>query len=238
MNLFARYNSRGYDPHDGIKAEAHRLLDRAKSGEKISKGRITWALRITGDLEGRDMKDLGGINSLARLKLRCKIDEITECWNWSMSVCKSNGLPIVNARFPWDSDRKIWKTTGKRAAVLFKIGRPLKNGWFVWGTCANPICCNPEHAEYGDADAYGKAKRDYGWHKNKPAHYIANRQTAAKKRKLTDQQADEIRESNLSEKALSKIYGLSPSGIGAIKRGKRYVKSGIVGSSIFSLGRL
>lgn len=183
------------------------------------------------------MKDLGGVTNLERLKLRCRIDPISDCWEWSMSVYESSGLPIVHARYPWDADRKK-KTTGKRAAVSFKLGKALPNGWFVWGTCGNALCCNPDHAEYGDADAYGQAMKDHGWHKNTPAHIRANREMMKKKRKLTDEQAAEIRASDLPYAKLSEIYGLATSGIGAIKRGQRYVQTGVIGSSIFSLGRL
>jgi len=31
---------------------AHRILDDARAGMDISEDRITWALRVTGDLEG------------------------------------------------------------------------------------------------------------------------------------------------------------------------------------------
>jgi len=50
MSLFPRHGGQCRDPYDRMKAEAHRLLDRAKAGEKVSEDRITWALRITGDL--------------------------------------------------------------------------------------------------------------------------------------------------------------------------------------------
>ena len=46
MNLYPRAPS-----SDEMKAEAHRLLDLARDGHNISEDRITWALRITGDLE-------------------------------------------------------------------------------------------------------------------------------------------------------------------------------------------
>lgn len=36
---------------DDLKAMAHRILDDARAGFDISEDRITWALRITGDLE-------------------------------------------------------------------------------------------------------------------------------------------------------------------------------------------
>lgn len=35
----------------GAKAMAHRILDDAKAGLNVSTERITWALRITGDME-------------------------------------------------------------------------------------------------------------------------------------------------------------------------------------------
>lgn len=45
MNIFQRQS------HDeDLKAMAHRVLDDAKAGMNVSKERITWALRITGDL--------------------------------------------------------------------------------------------------------------------------------------------------------------------------------------------
>lgn len=45
MNLFSR------ESHDqDLKAKAHRILDDAKAGLKVTKESITWALRITGDL--------------------------------------------------------------------------------------------------------------------------------------------------------------------------------------------
>ena len=40
------------EPHNAsLKATAHRILDDAKAGMSVSAERITWALRITGDME-------------------------------------------------------------------------------------------------------------------------------------------------------------------------------------------
>jgi len=47
MSLFPR------EAHnEDLRAMAHRILDDARAGLAISEDRITWALRITGDLEG------------------------------------------------------------------------------------------------------------------------------------------------------------------------------------------
>ena len=45
MTLFARESH-----NEEVKAMAHRILDDAKAGLDVSQERITWALRITGDL--------------------------------------------------------------------------------------------------------------------------------------------------------------------------------------------
>ena len=45
MTLFTRESH-----NDEVKAMAHRILDDAKAGLNVSQERITWALRITGDL--------------------------------------------------------------------------------------------------------------------------------------------------------------------------------------------
>lgn len=40
------------EPHNAtLKATAHRILDDARAGLNVSTERITWALRITGDIE-------------------------------------------------------------------------------------------------------------------------------------------------------------------------------------------
>lgn len=181
----------------------------------------------------RMVKDLGGVSSLDRLKLRCRIDPITECWNWSMAVYESSGLPIVHARFPWSPDAKV-KTTGKRAAFQFLTGNPVPKGWFVWTTCGNSLCCNPGHAEAGDALAYGEAMKRYGWHKGSAAHTAANRRIMAAKRLLTDEQANEIRASNLTISQLSKKYGVGRTTVADIKACKRYKTHGVANSSVFA----
>lgn len=40
------------EPHNAnLKATAHRILDDARAGLNVSTERITWALRVTGDME-------------------------------------------------------------------------------------------------------------------------------------------------------------------------------------------
>jgi len=179
------------------------------------------------------MKDCGGINSLDRLKLRCRIDPITDCWLWSMAVYETSGLPIVHARYPWSPNKKT-KTTGRRAAYQLATKKKLPSGWFVWSTCGNPTCCNPDHCEAGDACEYGQAMKRFGWHKGSAAHIAANRKIMASKRLLTDDQADEIRRSDLSIEKLAGKFGVGKTTIADIRRGNRYKQTGVANSSVFA----
>lgn len=46
------------EPHDeSLRAKAHRILDDAVAGLKITKEQITWALRITGDIDSKNQLD-------------------------------------------------------------------------------------------------------------------------------------------------------------------------------------
>jgi hypothetical protein len=49
LMLFPRRNT-GKPGHDALKAQAHRLLDLARSGVIQDVARIRWALKVTGDL--------------------------------------------------------------------------------------------------------------------------------------------------------------------------------------------
>lgn len=53
MHLFHRFPTA---TAQATKAAAHRLLDRAQAGEKVSALQIADALRITGDLEGEHLR--------------------------------------------------------------------------------------------------------------------------------------------------------------------------------------
>jgi len=50
MRLYPRMSGGNHRLEKYAKAAAHRLLDKAKSGKRVPEHRITWALRVTGDL--------------------------------------------------------------------------------------------------------------------------------------------------------------------------------------------
>lgn len=162
--------------------------------------------------------DFGGVNSLDRLKLRCYINDLTECWHWRLGKY-ADGRACVAISNPGGPSIRM---TGRRAAVLLSTGKQLPNGWFAWGTCNSLDCVNPAHTDHGDAKAYGAAMKRLGKHKDKPKKIAALRQNAKRQRLLTDEQVAEIRASNLPYEVLGQKYGVAQQTIGSVKRMERY----------------
>lgn len=162
--------------------------------------------------------DFGGVNSLDRLKLRCYINDLTECWHWRLSKY-ANGRACVAMSNPGGASIRM---TGRRAAVLLSTGKQLPSGWFAWGTCNSLDCVNPAHTDHGDAKAYGAAMARLGKHKDKPKKVALLRQNAKRKRLLTDEQVAEIRASSLPYVVLGQQYGVAPQTIGGVKRMESY----------------
>lgn len=170
---------------------------------------------------------LGGIRTVEDLRCRCRVDEVTGCWHWSLAIV--GGAPSVH----WvDADGVRRKARGRRASLLI-AGRKIAKGHvaFARPVCTSYDCVNPDHSKSGDRDEEGKAIASSGIWKNSPVKIAAAKAVAKKKRKLTDAQAAEIRSSDLSGLALSKQYGLSPYAIWCLRSGRSYKANGF---SIFS----
>lgn len=176
---------------------------------------------------------LNGINSLERLKDRCTVDPINDCWHWGLS--STDGLPNVRVCLP-DGTKK--KMKGRRAALVLATGEDLPSGWFAIRSpsCPSKGCCNPDHSFMGTGADFGRAVAEIGTFKNSPKRIAANRKISNSKRKLTDEQAAEIRVSVRSDDELAREYMVSRWTIHDIRNGRRYPVRGIIGSSIFSMG--
>lgn len=177
--------------------------------------------------------DLGGINSVARIKERCRIDPITGCWHWALSL--SDGLPHMHVHCP--ETGKVVKMKGRRASLTLRGGKLLPSGWVAFRAphCDSADCVNPDHCLAGPPSEYGKAMQELGLWRDKPNRIAANLQINRRRRKLTMEQAREIRASSLSTPALAKVYGVTKTTVRDIQLGKRY-RDAARGASVFNLG--
>jgi len=177
--------------------------------------------------------DLGGVNSVERLRERCYIDPLNGCWHWRQSF--SNGLPRVSVKCPETGERKNMR--GRRAALTLKGGKLLKSGWLAYrsASCESSDCVNPDHSFAGPPRAAGKAVTALGIWKEQPNRIAANTKINRSKRKLTPEQVAMALESPLSDCELGRQLNVSSTTINALRRGRTY-RNTMRGASVFQLG--
>lgn len=118
-----------------------------------------------------------GVRSLEDIRLRCRVDELTECWLWSLCIGSGN-TPKVGIPAGVLSDREQVMSTAKASWLL--SGRKLEAGQVVWRAhCGDSHCVNPQHCAAllrGDMRrACGESNREKGSIKRA----AANRATSA-----------------------------------------------------------
>jgi len=167
---------------------------------------------------------LGGIRTLADLKARCHVDDVTGCWNFRGS-CSKSGQPMI-----WFAPLEKRVTPG---VILYwlKTGERCSNQHVYFRTCESATCCNPAHRKAG-------TRRDQMIHLG----YVPTPETRAKiarafraRSPLTDESAEAIFQSADSQRVLAERYGVSQALVSQIRRGK-VRRPQVRGSSIFNLG--
>lgn len=166
---------------------------------------------------------------LIDLMERCHINE-DGMWIWKAATSK--GKPVV-----WDGGRIAY---ARRLAyqLRFKLTDEQMKGMDVWASTGNRLDINPDTAMFGTRGEHRK------W-------LCANSPTATFKalaalkkswdvrgRLFTQEQIEEIRSSQLSEKAEGALRGCSAGLIGAIRRGEIYRGRTLPIASVFTLGAM
>lgn len=129
-----------------------------------------------------------------------------ECWPYTGTCSKRSG----HGQIFWDG-RLIG---AHRAAYMLFVG-PIENGLHVCHACDNPPCCNPAHLWLGTPqdntrDMWAKGRGKF-------PEVVGEANAAAK---LTEAQVLEIRASDERSFILARRYGVSPTTICDIRKGK------------------
>lgn len=140
---------------------------------------------------------------------QARYEEVGECWEWQAGISKATKVPIFCLKHTSVTARKF---------IMAANGHDT-DGKYVVYTCGNRVCVNPDHLKV-------LTKKQHMVHMGKHvgigvtrSHKIAKAKRAAVG-KITMEQAREIRASSATCKQLSEQYGLSPSRISVIKRGR------------------
>ncbi|WP_417903626.1 HNH endonuclease signature motif containing protein [Caldimonas brevitalea] len=141
-----------------------------------------------------------------RFLAKFRIDPPTQCWNWTGAACRQG--------YGFLKRKDGVQLRAHRVAYELYNGE-IPPGWCVCHRCDNPRCVNPAHLFVGtyrdnaaDMVAKGRVARRPG-----------ERNPAAR---LTADQVRCIRSETGSHAQLARRFGVSPTQVGLIKRGKRW----------------
>lgn len=171
---------------------------------------------------------LGGIRSVKDIRDRCKVDDETGCWIWSLSFYEN--APRINFKL----NGKRYSMRGRRAAQTVKTGKIVDPKMICYGLdkCHNS-CVNPAHIKVGPKEEFGKALSKSGKLKNVPNKVAAAKKAHSVNNKLTEDQVRIIRMTDRSSRELAEEFGVHRGHIQNIRRG-RYWRQGAANSSVFN----
>lgn len=139
---------------------------------------------------------------LDRLWSKIQVMGLNECWPWKGTL-SPGGYGKFNGR------RWGWPQKASRAVYLATRGE-LPENLMVRHLCHNRECCNPLHLAIGTCqdnmdDQLGAGRRIQG-----DQHHSWN---------LSERQRNSIRNSDLTNRELARIYGVSQQFVSHLKRG-------------------
>lgn len=171
---------------------------------------------------------LGGIRTVEDLRQRCRVDDITGCWHWSM--CMTQGSPRVH--FGLNGKQLVMR--GRRAALTIAAGKLLHASHKAWARdfCHAADCVNPEHARSGTRQQHGAYMVRTGRSKTTAKSLSAIR-AGRSRRRLTPDQARLIRQSNAPILALAEQFGVSAYAVWCVRAGKTW-REAAANSSVFT----
>jgi hypothetical protein len=148
-------------------------------------------------------------NAIERFHKKYEIKD-SGCWIWTGGT-RPNGKGVLYPKH-WNENKKA--IGAHRFSYIIHHGI-IEDGIYVCHKCDTPLCVNPEHLFLGSHQDNMKDMTE----KNRSYKGRGEKKHCSK---LTNKQANEIRENPLSQSKLAKIYGVSQTTIGRIKRGVSY----------------
>lgn len=133
------------------------------------------------------------------------------CWIWSGGA-RPNHRGTLYGRHHLDNG----SAEGAHRFSYMLVNGPILSGVYICHKCDTPLCVNPDHLFASD---HAGNMRDMV---QKNRSYKGRGELKRGSAKLTDQQAQEIRDMSLSHSKIAKIFGVSQTTISRIKRKESY----------------
>lgn len=162
-----------------------------------------------GDVNGRGLRKVDEGNPVERFHKKYEINN-DGCWIWTGST-RPNGKGVLYPRHSVGD-----KSVGAHRFSYELANGKIPDGMYVCHKCDTPLCVNPDHLFIGTHHDNMKDMVD------KRRSFVGRGENKKGLAKLTNEQANEIRQSTLSQSKLGEIYGVAQTTIGRIKRGVSY----------------
>lgn len=185
-----------------------------------------------------------GVQTLADLRDRCRIDDITGCWLWSLCCSTPRGgiTPLTHIGAGLVGNASDVTMPAARVAWML-AGNKLKPGNLVWRhVCKAGLCINPDHCRVGTRRDMHAAIAGSGRNKGSPIRAVTN----AKNRLLMMTPPEAVRRAEVMfaggemQKTVRAELGIGQLTAAAIRKGLHPHSAGrqrlVRGASVFSLG--
>ena len=152
---------------------------------------------------------------LSQLRERCRVED----GHWLWTGATSDGVPRIWAP-DYTKGGKMASQTGRRAAWHLKQGKPLPEGWRVFGTCTEPACVNPAHAVARPVDEQGAIVAESGKWKGSVRRIAANRAIGRRRSSMTPELFETIKTSKKTGQQIARETGLCRTTVSRVRSGK------------------
>lgn len=145
--------------------------------------------------------------------VRTRCTECGDCWEWQGAVQEGNGNTPVMKR-----DRRVRPV---RRVVLEAVGVKVA-GKLATYKCGNYMCVNPAHLEAVTRSEFQRRiSQTMRYHSN-PATLAKSAHSRRRTAKLNPELAQTIRQTEGSQRAIAKQFGVCQATVGAIKSGRTW----------------
>lgn len=185
-----------------------------------------------------------GVRDLQGILDRCRVDDLTGCWLWSLAVITPRGSTTPVAYLPpgvLGRDKAQTMSAAKAAWLL--SGRSLPAGHVVWRhVCADAMCVNPAHCRSGTRAQMGSEISATGRNQGDPkrAAICARNRMSVVKPAATVREAEAMFARGCLQRDVRAALGISQATAAAIRRGTHPHSAGrqhlVRDASIFTLG--
>ena len=170
------------------------------------------------------------------IKAKCTIEDC-RCWTWrgSVAVQKDGGM-FPQESMNWSKHHNLGTRMVRRIVLYLKTGKSIPVSLHVITTCGNDLCVNPAHLKAVTRKEIAKILIAQGRVHNAGAQ-AKMAINGLRYRKLTTEQAHEVRLSDETATEVAQRLGVSKQIILKIRRGESYTEDGVTASHWAGLGQ-